>query len=405
MTKTVDILIVGGGLTGATLMLSLSDKGYNTLLVDTKPFSDRVNADFDARTLALSPASVRILQMLKIWPLLQEHATPIEKIHVSERAVFGSAQLHADLQSPLGYIVEMQHINRALHQLLNPKQIITPATVTAVNYDSATVTISHEGVESTIKARLIVAADGTDSTLRHLCGLSAEEKDFGQHGIVANIGLARPHQQHAYERFTASGPLALLPMTGLRAALVWALPPKDAARLALSSEQAFLKALQLAFGYRLGRFVKVGERAVYPLKQVIMKQQTIGSVVFVGNAAHTIHPVAGQGFNLGLRDVATLAQCIAQHGVGSEMLSLYEQARRHDQNTIIRFTRSLIALFTSQLPGLAVARGAGLIALDNVSLLKNLLTRYTRGFAGVIPDLVCGIPLSSLSEKKNEQPF
>ena len=394
----VDILIVGGGLAGATLMLALAGLGYSTLLVEAKPFSNRVHADFDARTLALAPASVRILKMLQIWPLLQEHATAIKTIHISERHCFGSARLHGEEQDPLGYVVEMQHINRALHRLLDPQHIIAPAELTALNQAHGVATIRTATGELTVRARLIVAADGADSSVRHLCDLSTQVKDYGAQAIVANIGLARAHQQCAYERFTETGPLALLPMTGLRASLVWSLGSKDAERLLASSEADFLNDLQRTFGYRLGRFVKVGRRAIYPLRQVIMPRQVVNSVVFVGNAAHTLHPVAGQGFNLGLRDVATLAQCITQEGLGADMLQTYQQARYHDQVAITRFTDSLIELFTSRVPGLAVMRGAGLIALDNISILKSLLARYARGFAGVTPDLVCGIPLRSVNE-------
>ena len=397
--EQIDILIVGGGLVGATLMLALANLGYSTLLVEAKPFASRVQADFDARTLALAPASVHILQMLTIWPLLQDYATAINMIHVSERHCFGSARLFGDEKEPLGYVVEMQHINRALHHLLEPQHIIAPAQLTALNYTKGTATVSTETGDRLLQARLIVAADGADSAVRQLCGLSPRVKDYGQQAIVANIGLARPHQQHAYERFTSSGPLALLPMTGLRASLVWALPPADAERLLAASEPDFLNALQQAFGYRLGCFIKVGQRTIYPLRQVIMQRQVAGSVIFVGNAAHTLHPVAGQGFNLGLRDVATLAQCIAHTGLGSDMLQKYQRARAYDQAVITRFTDGLIDLFTSRAPGLATMRSAGLIALDNISVLKNLLARHARGFAGVTPDLVCKIPLEPLSHR------
>lgn len=391
--RQVDILIIGGGLTGATLMLALTDLGYSVLLVEAKPFSNRVQPDFDARTLALAPASVSILQMLKIWPLFERDATPIQTIHVSERGCFGSANLHGDEQHSLGYVVEMQHINSALHTLLDEEKILAPAELTGLDSVNGTATIQNAVGELNVHARLIVAADGADSSVRRLCGLPTKIKDYGQSAIVANIGLARSHQNHAYERFTASGPLALLPMTGLRSSLVWALPPSEAEQLMINSEHDFLKALQQAFGYRLGRFVKVGQRVLYPLRQVVMSDAVSGAVVFVGNAAHTLHPVAGQGFNLGLRDVATLAQCIAQEGLDSKMLQIYQQARRYDQAAITRFTDGLIELFTSRVPGLAMMRGAGLIALDNVAVLKNLLARHARGFAGVIPDLVCGIPL------------
>ena len=391
--RHVDILIIGGGLTGATLMLALAERGYSTLLVEAKPLSNRVRADFDARTLALAPASIRILKMLNIWPLLQEYSTPINTIHVSEQHRFGSARLHADEQEPLGHVVEMQYINRALHRLLDQRHTIAPAKLIALDYSKGTATIKTNADEFTVKAKLIVAADGTDSSVRHFCGIAAQNKEYGQQAIVANIGLARAHQQHAYERFTSSGPLALLPMTDLRASLVWSLQPVDAERLMESSETDFLKALQQTFGYRLGRFIKVGQRVIYPLRQVIMHRQVLEKVVFVGNAAHTLHPVAGQGFNLGLRDVATLAQCIVKEGLSAEMLKKYQNARSADQNAIIRFTDGLIELFTRRLPGLGISRSAGLIALDNSAVLKNMLKRYARGFGGVTPDLVCGIQL------------
>ena len=391
--RQVDILIVGGGLTGATLMLALADMGYKTLLVEAKSFSNRVRADFDARSIALAPASVRILQMLHIWPQLKNDASAIETIHVSEQGAFGSARLHGEESSPLGYVIEMQYINKALHHLLNHQHIVSPAKLIALDANKGTAIIHTKEGELSVHARLIVAADGAESSARQYCGLTTDVKDYEQHAIITNIGLARAHENYAYERFTSSGPLAMLPLTDARASLVWALRPKEAEQLMACNETEFLKELQKAFGYRLGRFVKVGQRVLYPLRQVIMPQHVIGSVVFVGNAAHTLHPVAGQGFNLGLRDVATLAQCIAKEGLGADMLQTYQQARRHDQVAITRFTDGLIELYTRRIPGLATLRGAGLIALDNIPLLKNLLARYARGFAGITPDLVCGMSL------------
>lgn len=398
--KQVDILIIGGGLTGAALLLALADLGYRTLLVEAKPFSNRLQSDFDARSLALSPASVRILQTLGIWSLLEAYATPIAAIHVSEQHRFGSAYLHDDKKEPLGYVVEMQYINHVLYKSLPAKQVIAPATLIKLNAGKGLATLKTEKDEITIEAKLIVAADGTESSARCLLNLSAESKHYGQHAIVANIGLARPHHQQAYERFTSSGPMALLPMTEQRASLVWCLSPTDAASLMAKRETDFLNALQRAFGYRLGRFVKVGQRVVYPLQQVLMSKQLIGRVVFVGNAAHTLHPVAGQGFNLGLRDVAMLAQCIAREGLHPKTLTTYEQARRHDQTVITHFTDGLIALYKNQLPGMATLRKVGLIAIDNIPPLKNLLSRYARGFGGIIPDLVCGMPLLQHAPKK-----
>ena len=395
--RHIPILIIGGGLTGASLMLALEKVGYRALLVEAKPFSQQAPEELDARSLALAPASERILKMLDIWPLLEKDAESIETIHISERRTFGSARLRHQEQTALGYVLEIQHINRALHQLISPKQMIAPGVLTQLNATEGTATIQTPEGDIKIQADLIVAADGTHSTVRKLCDLPIKTKSYGQHAIAANIQLARDHHHQAYERFTATGPLALLPMTKRRASLVWALEPSEAERLAHVSESDFIHELQTAFGYRLGRFTNVGKRAIYPLKQIIMPSQVKDRVVFLGNAAHTLHPVAGQGFNLGLRDVASLAQCIAQQGLGSDMLESYLATRRSDHQIITRLTDGLIELFNSKLPGMSILRGAGLIGFDNTSFLKNLLARYARGFAGITPDLVCGIALDEIN--------
>lgn len=393
INQEIDILIVGGGLTGATLLLALQGLGYSTLLVDAQPLAHKVNPDFDARTLALSPASQRILNQLKIWQPLQEHVTSIEMIHVSEQSRFGASRLQSKPHDPLGYVVEMQYLHQALHHLLDTQSVLAPATVYSLDLENNTVSVKTEAGERQIKARLIVAADGAHSAIRKMCDLPCETKLYVQQAIVANIGLLQAHQGRAYERFTQHGPLALLPMQKNRMALVWALPPDEAAQYLALSDEAFLQKLQQAFGYRLGRLAKIGKRFAYPLQQVLMPQLVKNSVVFIGNAAHTLHPVAGQGFNLGLRDVATLAQCIAQQGLNVAMLKEYVQLRAHDQKAIIRLTDDLIRVFTSRIPGLGIARGLGLMAFDNLPSLKKLLAHYARGFGGVAPNLVCDIAL------------
>ena len=391
----VDLLIVGGGLIGAMLMRALAPTGIRCLLVDTKSLADRADVDFDARSLALSEASVRILKMLNVWSKLVENAASIDSIHVSEQRRFGSAELHRQSDESLGYVVEIHHINEALSRLINKDQILAPSTLVAFDEESKIATVKTQSSLINIRARLIVAADGSDSSMRRLCNLDCHVKDYKQLALVTNIGIASPHQNIAYERFTPSGPLALLPMSNSRVSLVWSLPPNEATQLQNAAEEDFLRKLHEAFGYRLGRFVKVGRRVVYPLRQVTMPNQIKGSVAFIGNAAHTLHPVAGQGFNLGLRDVAMMAQCIIQYGLGHDTLMHYQKARLYDQTAITKFTDSLIGLFSSRLPGVSLARSLGLVALDNNSLLKKTLARYARGFAGVTPDLVCGIPIGT----------
>lgn len=391
--RDVDILIIGGGLTGAALMLALEKTAYRVMLIDAVPFSSRINPDFDARSLALSPATTRILEMLDVWSLIESNACPIKTIHISEQHAFGSAHLKGNEDATLGHVVELQQVSHALHQRLNLKHVLAPAQLIDLDPDSGTATITQQDQTFQIHAKLIVAADGTHSSVRDFCGMSATIKDYDQHAIVANIGLARPHQHIAYERFTAHGPLALLPMNHQRVAMVWAHPPDHAQTIMTFSDHEFLRHLQHQFGYRLGRFISVGKRTTYPLQQLTMSKQTKGRVVFVGNAAHTLHPVAGQGFNLGLRDVAMLAQCIIQKGIHAEMLNDYESQRLGDQSNMIRFTDGLIQLYTSKLPGIKLARSVGLVAFDQLPAFKAVLARYAKGFAGITPDLVCQIPL------------
>lgn len=395
MIEQVDILIIGGGLTGATLMLALADKGYSCLLVDTHSLTNKITSNFDARSLALSPASVRILQMLKLWSLIEPDASAIKTIHVSEQGRFGGARLTSSQDKSLGYVVETQHINRALFALLDKDKIVAPAQLSALSKTEGIATIKTQTGERVIKAELIVAADGSDSMVRKLSKIPIKAKTYAQHAIVANIGLKRDHLGNAYERFTASGPLALLPMTQSRAALVWAMNPTLAKQLQQASGKQFLAELQKAVGYRLGRFQQVGKRAIFPLQHLTMPKKTAWPLVFVGNAAQTLHPVAGQGFNLGLRDVAALAQCIIQFGLDEQMLEHYQMMRQHDTNAISYLTRGLVELFTSRLPGLPFTRSIGLIAIDNFAFLQRCLVHYASGYAGVTPDLVCGIALNT----------
>lgn len=394
MDEQVDILIIGGGLTGASLMQALVNQGLTVRLVEAMPFSDKITADFDARTLALSPASVSILQQLKVWPLLEKKAVPINTIHISEQGLFGNTLLNNTHQEPLGFVVEMQHINAALHQLLDKQSLLAPAKIISLDQTRTQATISYNNKEHTVKARLIIAADGAHSTVRRLAGLTADIKDYQQQAIIANVGLNRPHQSIAYERFTASGPLALLPMSDQRASLVWALPSNEITAYQQLNDVEFLKKLQLTFGYRLGRFNQIGKRFVYPLQQIIMPKPVAWPLVFIGNAAHTLHPVAGQGFNLGLRDAALLAQCILQQELSATMLDNYYSLRRLDQTIIKGFTNNLIDIFTSKSRGITCLRSLGFMGMQITPGIKQLLMHYTQGFGGITPNLVCGLPLS-----------
>lgn len=393
-TQEVDVLIIGGGSIGAALLLALADQDCNVMMVESHSFEQKTSDDFNARTLALSMASVRILETLSIWPHLEPKATAIYSIHVSEQGRFFQTKLEKEGPEALGYVLEMQHLNQTLHQLLDYRQIIAPATLIAIDKDQRLATIQYQEKKLKIQAKIIVAADGTESSVRTLLGIPVERKHYCQEAITANIGLKRSHDFRAYERFTQDGPLAMLPMSQQRSALVWALAPKNAKHLMSLKEEDFLKHLQKAFGYRLGRFTQLGKRTLYPLVQTIMPDPILPPIVFIGNAAQTLHPVAGQGFNLGLRDAATLAQCLIQYGPNTQMLEAYQAMRRYDQAAIRGFTDGLVHLFTSPGKGLAWLRSLGLLAIDNVNPLQKLITQHAGGFAGQVPDLACGISLA-----------
>lgn len=387
--KHIDVLIVGGGLIGASLLQALDNRGISVMLVDNHSITEEISPDFDSRSLALSPASVRILQKLAIWPLLVEAATPIDGIHVSEQGRFGSTRLQSDTPNPLGFVVEVHAIHSALKGLLNTEHILAPAQLIAFKPTGEARIKQANADEIEVVARLIVGADGANSTLRQLAGLASSVKDYQQEALVSNIGLLRSHNNWAFERFTPLGPLALLPMTDKRVSLIWALPPEQAETLCHFEEQAFLRQLQQCFGYRLGRFISAGRRSTYPLRQVIMPTSCEWPLVFIGNAAHSLHPIAGQGFNLGLRDVASLSQCIFRYGFEQSMLWHYQSMRHYDQQSVIQLTHQLVTLFKHPFPGLSWCRGLGLLAVDNVWLLKKMVMHHAQGFAGMVPELVC----------------
>ncbi len=393
--QAVDVLIVGGGIVGAAMALALKPLGLRVLLVDARP--PLLNTqDPDARCLTLSYASIQILTHLGLWSVLREYTTPIEQIHVSERGAFGRAVLRGEPNRALGAVVPIARFQRALIEAIAPENYLHSTQVSAFDPATNTARMTTPAGDTEVSAGIVIAADGADSDLRAYCHLNAVYKDYGQHALVANVSLARAHQLCAYERFTATGLIALLPQSGLRAGLVWIATPEETARALASSDADFLNRLQHAFGYRLGRLIAVGRREVYPLRQIIMPQQVVDGVVFIGNAAHTIHPVAGQGFNLGLRDVAILAQCIAKHGASVHALSLYQDLRQRDQRAIIDLTDGLSRLYKSQRLAVRLARQLGLVLFDNSPAVKRVLARYASGLGGVVPDLVCGIPFAQI---------
>ena len=409
MTERRDIVIAGGGMVGVSLALQLGallPPGTGICLVEgyrlPQPMEGELDyhPSFDARSTALSFSSRLIYERIGVWEGLQEWLCPIERIHVSSRGHFGSTLLEAsDYGWPaLGYVVENAWLGNALIQALYRQgrvEVRSPARVASATVSAGGVALQLEGEESMqLDAALLLVVDGAGSGLREELGVSVTEKPYRQHALVANVVTAQPHGGCAFERFTDQGPLALLPLLPTRegkprSALVWTLPPEEAASLQQCAPERFLRTLQARFGYRLGRLVQVGERHSYPLSLLKCSEQVRQGLVVMGNAAHALHPVAGQGFNLALRDVAELAAVLAD-GIALGLcpgdlglLQQYQQRQRIDQERTIEFSDRLPSLFMHGDPVLGLARDLALAGLDIVPPLKREFVRYAAGVAGM----------------------
>ena len=403
-----DVAIVGGGMVGATLGVALAPLNLRVAIIEAVPHTAAAQPSFDERTTALSNGSRRILETLGVWPALSALATPIRKIHVSEQGRFGFARIDAAEQNlaAMGYVIANRDLGQSLwSQLSGPSlSVYCPAAVSQVsaNEQSVTLEIAQQGAKSTIDAKLVVAADGALSAVRSAFGVDAEVRDYEQTAVITTVLPQRFHDNVAYERFTPNGPLALLPLDGGRCTLVLTLP-KDAAQAAMAwSDQEFLDELQRRFGFRLGRFLKVGRRIPYPLSLTRAERTSSGRCVIIGNAAQGLHPVAGMGFNLGLRDAASLAELIAERAGNedadpgsSALLAEYDAWRAADRGGVIAFTDGLIRLFANPLSSVRRLRNLGLLAFDLLPPAKAALSRLSTGGGGRVPKLARGVALTS----------
>ncbi len=413
MDNDFDIIIVGGGMVGASLACALRDSGLKIAVVEAVPLTAAAQPSFDDRSIALAHGGRRIFETLGVWEAIDQlGVAPIEHIHVSDRGHFGFTRLHAaDAGLPaLGYAVESRVLGAALLSVLQQSPAIDwlcPATVTdlRIESDRATLEVRQNNATRTLTTRLIAAADGADSAVREKLGISFARTEYDQTAVVTNAAISRPHGNTAYERFTKSGPLAILPMRAApsanehRVGVVWSVKRAEAETLLGWSDTEFLAHLQDCFGGRLGEFTRLGRRASYPLRLTKIREHARPRAVLIGNAAHTVHPVAGQGFNLGLRDVAALAEVLmdatrAGRDIGDPaVLRHYTDWRARDNRVIATFTDGLIRVFANDFPPLAVLRNVGLIAVDLLPPVKRRFVRVTSGLAGRLPRLARGLPL------------
>ncbi|WP_232771040.1 2-octaprenyl-6-methoxyphenyl hydroxylase [Colwellia sp. 75C3] len=430
-----DVIISGGGLSGSLMALSLSKltKNDGSLLsiaiVEALPFNQTSpateNALFDARVLALSHGSAKYLAKQGVWQYLKDDASAITTIDISDRGHFGKARLTANEHgvNALGYVIDMALIGKAQLKALSQntstannstKQNIhwfSPDSIeditwqeqdeVATNKAQVCVTLKSGKV---LSAKLLLGCDGVQSPVRKLANIEVTCDDYQQIALIANVTTSKAHHHKAFERFTEFGPIAMLPLKPIkqgkvslnnsmnavdsesRCSLVWTMTPSQAEEIKHLSDDAFKEALERAFGSYLGAIIHVGKRDTYPLVLLQAERQTFHRMALVGNASHTIHPIAGQGFNLGLRDVSVMADLVkdalaADQDIGNfALLHAYQVNRAKDQQQVIQLTDSLVTLFANDLPPLVIGRNIGLQALNVITPLKNALVKKTMGY-------------------------
>tara|TARA_R110002051_G_scaffold186292_1_gene255711 strand:- start:99646 stop:100836 length:1191 start_codon:yes stop_codon:yes gene_type:complete len=387
--------IVGGGMVGACLALALQpfarQAGWRIRLVEAHPPGDKVQTSYDARATALSHGSRLLLERLGVWQALAQGAEPIRHIHVSDRGHPGITRLDAHQEGvpALGYVVENALLGQVLLSALDREVVewLAPARVVRLQAQVGgyALDIEQQGQLSQLETDLLVLADGGRSGLLDQLGVHREVKPYGQAAIIANVSSAEGHNSVAYERFTQSGPLALLPLSSKRSALVWTLPEDQAAEVAALPDPLFLARLQEAFGYRMGALTQVGARACYPLQLIEAQEQVRPHLVVLGNAAHSLHPIAGQGFNLSLRDTLALADTLIAAGRQQRLpgdlavLQEYLQRQQRDQRQTVAFSDYLTRLFSNSQPLLTIGRNLGLLGLDLLPPARRLFARQAMG--------------------------
>ena len=399
-----DVAVAGGGMVGLTLALALSQAGMKVALADPMMPAQLLDERFDGRVSALAFASVRMLRALGLWDALAEDAQPINDIVVSDGELGGKPSPfslhfdHREIGEVLGYIVENRHIRRALLQATQSREGLAflpgiAVVSLAIGEGSATMSLSDG---QTIESPLAVAAEGRDSALREAQGIRSVAWDYPQIGIVVTVEHERPHNGVAYEHFLPSGPFAILPMTGNRSSLVWTEETNEARRLLALDEPGFTRELRVRFGGHLGEVDPTGPRWSYPLRLHLARSYVQHRFALIGDAAHTIHPIAGQGLNLGLKDAAALAETVldaARLGLDfgrNDVLERYERWRRFDSLALAAATDGLNRLMSNDIPLLRLGRNLGMGIVDAIPPLRQFFMRHAGGDVGTLPRLLKG---------------
>ncbi len=402
-TCDAEVLVVGAGMVGLSLACALAGAGVEVAVVDRADPGTLTDEGFDGRASAIVHGSQQALAAIGLWPALGAYAEPILEIRVSD----GDSPLflhydHADIgDAPFGFMVENRHTRQALFAAadrLERLRLIAPARIVGLARDARGVEARLAG-GGRVRARLAVAADGRDSRLRRDAGIAVTTWAYAQTGIVCTVAHERPHRGIAHERFLPAGPFAILPMRGNRSSLVWTERAELAPAIMALDDDAFTEEMALRFGDFLGRLEVVGARWSYPLRLVHAVRYVDRRLALIGDAAHAIHPIAGQGLNLGLRDVAALAEVLVDaRRLGLDLgapavLARYQRWRRVDSLLLLAVTDGLNRLFSNDLAPLKLARDLGLAAVDRLPPLKRLFMRHAMGVVGTLPRLVRGEPL------------
>lgn len=392
-----DVLIVGAGMVGAPLSLGLAQLGFRTLVLEQHPVSENIatqSASFDERSTAMALGAADILQALGLWDAAALRAKAISQVHVSEQNRLGQTRIDAsDVGVPaLGYVVPNHAFGEHLSQFVldSEVELLGSANITSARPLSSGYEVCFSGPDDQtcqVTCSLLLALDGANSATARMLGIDYQRKEYGQHAIIANLETELPNEGRAYERFAKLGPLAMLPLKEHVSALVWTLPNSDYEHYLQMPEAAFCEALQDVFGERLGSIERCGKRMAYPLALTQAKELCRPGFALLGNAAHSLHPVAGQGFNLALRSVAAMLEGLAQAKVAGKSIGDYEVLKavmdqhKKDQSKIVNFSDQLVELFSESSVFPPWARQAGLVGLNNLPMIKSEFAKHTMGRA------------------------